>query len=151
MQTKLLNVSRLQQRGEGDCLPMCAEMVLTFLGHSISYDALYALLGTRWFGTPAANILRLTSVGVQVSLDELDLNAIGTHLQANIPVIAFISTGDLPYWNVDTDHAVVVVRMDDDNVYLNDPYHAQDTLRVSRSQFSLAQLRFNNLCAVIQN
>jgi ABC-type bacteriocin/lantibiotic exporter with double-glycine peptidase domain len=126
-------------------------MVLSFLGHAVSYDDLYARLGTRWFGTPAANILHLTSFGVDVSLDELDLDAIATRIQTDIPVIAFISTADLPYWNVDTDHAVVVIGVNDEKVYLNDPYHAAEIQTVSHAQFSLAQLRFNNLCAVTQN
>lgn len=151
MPNKLLAVSRLQQRGEGDCLPTCAEMVLTFLGHHISYDALYAHLGTRWFGTPAANLLRLQTFGVRVSLEELDVAAIAQTLEGEIPVIAFVNTADLPYWNVDTDHAVVVVGIDDESVYLNDPYHAEQAQSVTRSAFTLAQLRFNNLCAVVRN
>lgn len=150
MPKSLLAVSRLHQRGEGDCLPTCAQMILGFLGRAASYEELYRLLGTHSFGTPAANIRRLSSLGVVVSLAEMELDAIEAALADNLPVIAFINTADVAYWAVDTDHAVVVIGADEENVYLNDPYHAEDTQRVSRTAFLLAQLKFNNLCAVIR-
>ena len=34
----LLSVSHLQQRSQADCLPVCAQMVLTYLGHPHSSE-----------------------------------------------------------------------------------------------------------------
>ncbi|MDL1895323.1 hypothetical protein FBQ82_03560 [Anaerolineae bacterium CFX7] len=150
MPNSLLSVSRLSQRGEGDCLPTCAQMVLTWLGRGKSWEFLCELFGTRSFGTPAANILRLRQIGVRVTLDEIPRSSITNYLARNQPVIAFINTADLPYWTVDTDHAVVVIGMDKTNVYLNAPYYADQTQQVTHAAFELSQLRFNHLCAVLE-
>ena len=48
-----------------------------------------------------------------------------------------------------TDHALVVVGIDDDAFYVNDPYLNQAPQRVPRIHFELAWFRFDNLCAVI--
>jgi ABC-type bacteriocin/lantibiotic exporter with double-glycine peptidase domain len=125
-------------------------MVLAFLGRNESYGRLTQLLGTRWFGTPARNILRLEQIGLRVSLIELDITEIETHLQNGRPVIAFVSTADLPYWNVNTDHAVVVIGADEENIFLNDPYFANAPQSVSRTAFELSLLRFNNQCVIIE-
>lgn len=125
-------------------------MGLDYLGRSKSREFLRELLGTRWFGTPAANILRLQQLGLRVTLDEIPRAGIAGHLAHGLPVIAFISTADLSYWTVDTDHAVVVVGMDENSVYLNDPYHTDETQPVTHAAFELSQLRFNHLCAVTE-
>lgn len=145
-----LAVSHLRQRVESDCLPICAQMVLTYLGRNESYERLLQLLGTRWFGTPARNILRLEQIGLSVVLIELSIAEIETRLQNNYPVIAFVNTADLPYWKVTADHAVVVVGIDEENVYLNDPYFEHAPQVVSRIAFELSLLRFNNQCVVIE-
>lgn len=145
-----LAVSHLRQRAESDCLPICAQMVLTYLGRNESYERLTQLLGTRWFGTPARNMLRLEQIGLRVILTELSMAEIETRLQEDHPVIAFVNTADLPYWKVSTDHAVVVVGMDQESVYLNDPYFERVPQIVSRTAFELSSLRFNNQCVVIE-
>lgn len=125
-------------------------MVLDYLGRRQSRESLNELLGARWFGTPAANILRLQQLGLKVTLDEIPRPLIADYLKRLQPVIAFIHTADLAYWPVDTDHAVVVIGMDETSVYLNDPYYAEKTRQVSHAAFELSQLRFNHLCAVVE-
>ena len=83
-------------------------------------------------------------------LDEIPVEEIAQYINSNLPVIAFVNTADLPYWSTDTDHAVVVVGIEENNILLNDPFFAGKTQKVSRTSFQLAQLRFNHLCAVIQ-
>ena len=65
------------------------------------------------------------------------------------PCIVFVRTGDLPYWSYATSHAVVVVGIDDDNVYLNDPYFEKAPQRVSHDEFLLAWSEFDYTYAVI--
>jgi ABC-type bacteriocin/lantibiotic exporter with double-glycine peptidase domain len=125
-------------------------MVLAYLGRPVPYERLVELLGTRWFGTPACNIERLEQTGVAVVVADLSLSDMRRYLQDDLPVIAFVSTADLPYWSEDTDHAVVVVGLDDETVYFNDPNFAQSPQQVPRPAFELAQLRFDHRCAVLQ-
>lgn len=150
MPKTLLSVSHLQQRTEADCLPVCVEMVLAHLGRPVPYARLVELLDTRWFGTPAGNIERLEPLGIAVKVTDLFLSDIQHYLDEGLPVIAFVSTSDLPYWSEDTDHAVVVVGLDDETVYVNDPYFPQSPQRVPRPAFELAQLRFDHRCAVLR-
>jgi len=126
-------------------------MVLDYLGCSVPYPRLLSLLGARDFGTPAENVLRLAEAGVdiQVTLKHTDVRELLLHLQAGRPVIAFVNTGDLPYWVEAADHALVIVGVDGDVFYVNDPYFDQAPQSVSRPNFELAWLRFDNLCAVI--
>jgi hypothetical protein len=53
-------------------------MVLDYLKHPVSYPHLLSLLGTRDFGTPAENIVRLKhlSIGVKVTLAHTQGNRI---------------------------------------------------------------------------
>ena len=150
MPKTLLAVSHLQQRAESDCLPPCVQMVLTYFGGDESYEQLTQILGTRWFGTPVENILRLDNIGSKVPLKESSLEEISSHLQNNRPVIAFVNTADLPYWHIDTNHVVVVVGIDDESVYINDLYFAEASQRVPRASFELSMLRFDFRCAVLE-
>jgi ABC-type bacteriocin/lantibiotic exporter with double-glycine peptidase domain len=124
-------------------------MVLSYLGRSESYEHLARLLGTRWFGTPSENILRLEQLDVQVTLRELSLAEIEAALIFQQPVIAFVSTADLPYWSTASDHVVVIVGIDEQFVYVNDPFFAEAPQRVPRPSFELAQQRFDYRCALL--
>lgn len=54
--------------------------------------------------------------------------------------VAFVKTGELPYWDEDCDHAVVVAGLDDEVVYLNDPAFPDAPVQVPRGDFDLAWL-----------
>ncbi len=149
MPKTLLVVPHLRQQAESDCLPTCAKMVLDYLGHDEPYERLTQLLGTRWYGTPSENIQRLERLGLQVLLKDLSLLDIEAALQRNTPVIAFVDTADLPYWSTATDHVVVVVGIDEQNVYVNDPYVAEAPHQISRAAFELSQQKFDYRCAII--
>jgi uncharacterized protein YvpB len=51
-----------------------------------------------------------------------------------------VSTVELPYWQISTDHAVLVVGMDGQRVYLHDPAFANAPIQVSMGAFELAWL-----------
>ena len=150
MPKTLLAVSHLRQRAEADCVPVCAQMVLAYLGRAESYERLAEVLGTRWFGTPSENVSRLERLGLRVTLAELPLADIIRHLESGRPVIAFVNTADLPYWATATDHALVVIGADEQTVYLNDPYFPDAPRQAPHAAFELSQLRFDNRCAVIE-
>lgn len=63
--------------------------------------------------------------------------------------VAFIKTGEPPYWNADSDHAVVVVGIDDMYIYLNDPDFARAPMQVSHGDFGLAWLERDEFYAVL--
>lgn len=71
------------------------------------------------------------------------------YLRADQPCIASILTGDLPYWPVNVPHAAVVVGMEKNFVYLNDPAFVEAPVRVGRGDFDLAWLAHGEMFAAI--
>jgi ABC-type bacteriocin/lantibiotic exporter with double-glycine peptidase domain len=145
----LLSVSHLQQRSQADCLPICAQMVLDFLGKPIPYHTLVKLFETRSFGTPFRNIQRLEQLDVSVTIDACSIDEITVFLRTNLPVIVSVDTADLKYWPQATDHVVVVTGVDAEFVYVNDPSLNRGHRPVPRSEFALAQLTFHHFCAIL--
>jgi ABC-type bacteriocin/lantibiotic exporter with double-glycine peptidase domain len=64
----LLPVPHLQQLADGDCLPACAFMVLTYMGKKTRFWRLRWLLGTKSFGTPFLHIRHLQQLGITVEV-----------------------------------------------------------------------------------
>jgi hypothetical protein len=71
----------------------------------------------------------LARLGFEITYREATLPIIAGYLQADQPVIAFVDTAELPYWSVATNHALVIIGLDADNVIANDP--AIDNVPVS--------------------
>lgn len=78
------------------------------------------------------------------------MTQIQDHLANDHPCIAFVNTAELPYWTEATGHAVVVVGIDDDNLYLNDPAFHDAPKKVSQGDFLLAWLEADEYYALIQ-
>jgi len=102
-------------------------------------------------GTPARNIVRLAALGVKVVWHESgsieDLQQALTDYA--IPVV-FLRTGELPYWDYDTPHVVVVVGIEAETVYVNDPAFTQAPLLVPLGDFQLAWDEFGGQWATLQ-
>lgn len=126
-------------------------MVLGFVGRPVEYPQLLALLRIRNFGAPAGNIRNLAQVGLSVTYSVTDVDGLIRLLQEGIAAIIFLRTGDLPYWQHNSDHAVVVVGFDNDTqlIYLNDPYFDEAPIAVPLSDFELAWLERDYHYAVI--
>jgi len=124
-------------------------MVLSYLGRNESYEHLVQLLGTRWFGTPSENILRLEQINIHVALRELSLAEIEAALRRQQPIIAFVNTADLPYWSIASNHVVVVVGINEQFVYVNDLYFAEAPQILPRPAFELSQQIFDYRCALL--
>lgn len=145
-----LPVSHQKQRHRSDCLVACATMVLDYLGQSIRYVRLLRLLGvTPDLGAPASNVRRLSSLNVSVEYGAGTIDDLAEHIARGVPCIAFVHTMHLSYWTEATRHAVVVVGMDEEHVYLNDPFFDIAPQVVSRLEFELAWDEMDNTYAVI--
>ena len=145
----LLAVTHSTQLRRADCVAACAKMALEYIGQPVNYDRLIHLLQIEpEIGTLASNILRLTALGVEVLYKRGKLEDIINHLANGRPCIAFVNTGELPYWDEATGHAVVVVGIDDDLVYLNDPARNAPQ-KVSHGDFLLAWMEADEYYATI--
>jgi hypothetical protein len=122
-------------------------MVLDYLLVPLGYHPLRRLLGARAEGTPFSRLQRLQRHGLAVVSGEGALPTLQTHLATGLPVIVDIRTWTLPHWRSrtdidelerDTDHAVVVVGLDQSNVYLNDPDFAEAPLATDHTAFLAA-------------
>jgi predicted double-glycine peptidase len=125
-------------------------MVTNYLGSSFSYSELVKQLGTKWFGTPFRQIRVLEDLGLKVSIEHLGLEEVTDYLQTGLPIIACVHTADLSYWKHAVDHVVVVIGIDEDNIILHDPSLDHGSTSIPRVEFELAQLGFDQLCAVLQ-
>lgn len=118
-------------------------------GRSTPYAQLLTLLGISPYGAPRLNVLRLIRLGLEVTYREATLSMVTAWLQAGQPVIAFVDTGELSYWSVTTNHTVVILGLEENDVLVNDPAFPNAPQRIPRGEFGLAWLNCDNVCAVI--
>jgi ABC-type bacteriocin/lantibiotic exporter with double-glycine peptidase domain len=138
------------QAGPSDCLAACAAMALAYYGRSTPYGKLLRLLNIGPIGAPRRNILNLSRLrGVTVIYREATLPIAAQYLRAGLPVIAFVDTGELGYWSSTTNHALVLIGIEKDDVLVNDPAVMDAPMRVPNGEFDLAWLNADNACAVI--
>ncbi len=137
----------------GGCLPACCQMVLGFLGVTRTQRQIAALIGyIEGAGTPASNVARLSSWGINVQyLSEAKLNDLRQGSEKGNAIIVFVRTGELPYWEEDVPHAVVVVGVDTtvEIVYVNDPAFKRAPVAIPVGDFMLAWDALGNRGAVI--
>jgi ABC-type bacteriocin/lantibiotic exporter with double-glycine peptidase domain len=146
----LLAVPQQKQQSDGDCLAACAAMVLNYLDRSVAYTRLLKLLKIKSFGAPASNIRLLEQMKLTVTYRVTDMTGLESMLDKGQPVIVFVRTSELPYWDYGADHALVVVGYDDDTIYVNDPNFAQAPISVARGDFELAWLERDYYYALIE-
>ena len=149
---RILNITHSRQETETGCLAACAQMVLDFLGIQRSQDELASQMHSiPHVGTVGRNILNLQSPGLHVIYTHGTLEHLRLWLSQEVPVIALVQTVELPYWDkMEARHAVVVVGLDEENVYLLDPARAPEVITVSRGDFALAWEEWmDGRCAVI--
>lgn len=140
MPKKLLTIPHYQQQSDGDCLAACAWMIFAYLGRPQRYSTLITRLGIRSFGAPATNILRLADARHRVTYSQTSIEGLRSYLDAEIPVIVFVRTSELPYWSYSVDHAILVVGYDETAIYVNDPDLSQPYKQISVGDFELAWL-----------
>jgi ABC-type bacteriocin/lantibiotic exporter with double-glycine peptidase domain len=146
----LLPISHHQQDQQADCLAACAAMVLSYLQVSATYKTLIKRLRIGYAGAPFRNLRYLESLGVSVDIRQGRLDMLRLHLKKGIPPIVFVATQELSYWNEGTNHAVVVVGIDEKSIYLNDPHFADAPQSVSIAEFDLAWFEMEEYYALIE-
>ena len=117
-----LPVPLRRQQSEGDCLPVCIQMVLDYWGPPVSYQDLIRQLGTDLdVGTPASRALRLQSSALSVEYSQADEAKLRGYLAQRVPVVMLVDTAELPYWSRRAAHAIVLVGVEGPMAYVNDP------------------------------
>jgi ABC-type bacteriocin/lantibiotic exporter with double-glycine peptidase domain len=124
-------------------------MILAYLQEPVDVARIAHLLGTQEFGSIASHIHHLTEWNYEVVYRSGSLARLRDLIAVAVPPIAFIWTGDLPYWAINTPHAVVVVGLDNDNIYVNDPAVSVSPQSISIGDFLLAWAEFDNRYATI--
>jgi len=145
-----LPIPHRKQRHEADCLAACVAAVLDYLGKPVDYDELIGLLSIQpGIGGPASNVERLCALGITVQYGTGTLEDLARWITQGIPCIVFVNTAYLSYWPEATRHAVVVVGIDNERVYLNDPYFDSAPQSVPCLEFEMAWDEFDNAYAVL--
>ncbi|MEM7530990.1 MAG: C39 family peptidase [Chloroflexota bacterium] len=147
-----LSVPHIQQMYPGDCLAACAAMCLSYLGIRYRYQRLLRQLEVDVNeGAIFGNIQNLKMRGVSITKQEYgtwdDLYQI---LINGWPCILNVEARELPHWSqVTSAHAVVLVAIEENYVYINDPILPIGSARVSIGEMDLAWLEKNERYAVI--
>ena len=152
MPASWLRVPHFRQTTDGTCLEACVCMVLAYRQNPVEESRVSELFEADEIGTPAARILRLDQWGYQVSYGSTTLEQLQEWLDHDIPPIAFVQTAFLDYWTTNTPHAVVVVGIDDNQVYLNDPAFDIAPQSTSLDGFLAAWIEMDEMAAsIIEN
>lgn len=156
---QLSNIANWRQPRSGECLPACAAMVISDWGERVNYQRLVQQLGTTASGTPFPNIDRLHSWRLTVERAAGTLAILRQRLATGQPIIVPVATELLPYWLLRpdlpeaeriTEHAIVVVGIDDHSFYVNDPDFATAPQVVKLDWFVDAWAYHNYWYAVIR-
>ena len=150
MPSALLNVPHFRQEFNYSCIAACSRMVLAHHGRVVAESELRQLLDTQPTGTRARNLESLESLGFDVHLDSSSLTNLREALAAELAPIVFVDSGNLDYWEVDCAHVAVLVGIDDDFVYLNDPFFESAPQRTSLPRFLQAWALNSHLAAIIR-
>ena len=133
-----LQVPHLQQTEDGWCLPACVAMVAAYWQQPLLQADVARWLGTRGIGTPSSRIQQLAGRGFEVAYGTGSLAELDSWIAQGVPCILFVRTGELPYWQLDTPHAVVLAGLDSNRAYLFDPAVETAPVTVSSSDLMLA-------------
>ena len=151
MSKPLLVVPHRVEAFAGACLPACLQMALVYFGLNWSQERIASQIGhIAGAGTPARNVIRLATPGIKISyMANGSLEDVQACLEREDVPVLFVRTSELPYWEQDTAHAVLVVGMDADFILVNDPAFEQAPIPVPVDDFSLAWYELGNTWAMV--
>lgn len=137
----LSNFIHRQQRLESDCLVACTQMVLEYLGVQKDYNRLRKILRSGPEFTPFGHLRYLEQLGLSVTLGmQSEVAFFENLIGVGLPIIVGVKTLQWSHWdNVITEHAVVVVGIDQehDHIYIHDPYFTDAPLEMSLLEFQI--------------
>jgi len=115
-------------------------MVLAYLGLPATQEHLARELDVRPpLGAPASNVIRLRSDSLNVTFASGSLNGLRSHLMQNSPPVVFVQAAELPHWQDHvSQHAIVVVGIDEQTVQILDPAAGASPIPVPIGDFMLA-------------
>lgn len=147
----LLQVEHYQQHNETACLAACAYMVIKYFGlpFPFSQSKLHQQFDPTPLGVPFSRLMRLVKYGINFSLATGELSTIIKNIDNGRPLIIFVRTGELSYWQTDTQHAVVIVGYDGRDILLNDPAFEDGPQRASIDEVMLAWDEMDNFYATL--
>lgn len=144
-------VPHFQQSQEGFCLPACARMVLAYLGHTQDEAHIAHTLGAKPYGTPSFALEKLTDSDIQVVYQQWSAAELSQMLDVGYPVIVFVRTIFLDYYQEDFAHALVVIEcVTGRHVQVHDPAQPTGPTAVSWDGFLAAWSEFDYYGAVIR-
>jgi ABC-type bacteriocin/lantibiotic exporter with double-glycine peptidase domain len=124
-------------------------MVLAYLENPVTESKISDLFEADEIGTPSSRIIRLEQWGFQVTYGSTDLTQLKAWLGQDIPPIVFVQAGFLDYWLKNTPHAVVVIGIEGNRVYLNDPAFETVPQIASLDGFLAAWIEMDEVAAII--
>jgi predicted double-glycine peptidase len=125
-------------------------MLVAYRRRSVTYETLIRLLEIQDFGTPFTKLQQLERLKLTVIIRRHGiLTELEQFLQQRHPIIVSVDTGELPYWERRTAHAVVIVSIDREFVYLHDPDLPRGPIAVDKADFELAWLNRDEEYALI--
>lgn len=151
MSSLLLAIPHRTEAFAGACLPACLQMALAYFGVNRSQEQIASQIGhIAGAGTPARYVTRLVVPGIEISYTAKgSLEGIGRCLDRKQISILFVRTGELPYWEDDTAHAVLVVGMDQTTIWVHDPAFDKAPIPVPIDDLSLAWYEMGNAWAQV--
>lgn len=145
-----LNVPHLRQFKPGWCLPACVASVAAYWQRPLSQDDIARWVGTTWIGTPSSRIQRLAQHGFEVVYRTGSVVDLEGWLAQQTPCILFLRTSELPYWQVDTPHAVVLAGLEAESARLVDPDYEVAPVAVTVDELLLAWSHSDYTYAVLK-
>jgi ABC-type bacteriocin/lantibiotic exporter with double-glycine peptidase domain len=145
----LIKKTHYRQQDKAACIPAAIRMVISHfdetLAESLSESDLMRLLGTGSTGSLLEHLPRLNQLGFEAISEESSLTELALFLHLfQTPVIAVLYAGYVEYLKSDSLHAVVIVGMDEEKVYLNDPLRETSPIVLSIDQFNRAWSFWDN-------
>jgi len=127
-------------------------MVLAFHGITLGEEELCRLLETQPVGTSVLNVLLLTQhiSGCHVEVISASFDDLVRWLQENVPPIVFVSTAPLHYWQMKCLHALVVIGIEEQVVWVHDPALAAAPTAIPRDEFLAAWGELAQLAALVK-
>lgn len=142
------------QESDAGCVLACAQMALGYLGISQAQSELARVLDADPdLGTISSRLTRLDSSELEVIYTEGELDTVEDLLGQGHPVVLFVQTSELAYWKGhQTQHAVVVIGMDESTATVFDPAFPEtdNPQHVQRLELQLASDWMHNRYAVIR-
>ncbi|MBI3922865.1 MAG: C39 family peptidase [Armatimonadetes bacterium] len=135
-----LKLPHLRQATEYTCLPACVRMVLAYHAVEMTEEEVVELLDTDFTGTVAKNVHRVSRFGFVTAIYRATCDDLYRHLGSGLPCIVLVHTIHFPQQAPDRSgrHAVVIVGLDDESVYLHDPLAESGPTRMPLPSFHAA-------------